>query len=54
MFNTMANEVMINPRGLGDDSTIFVAGNDDSARSAWSPTVQHQTRPVMTPKIKTA
>jgi predicted dinucleotide-binding enzyme len=32
MFNTMANEVMINPRGLGDDSTIFVAGNDDSAR----------------------
>ena len=32
MFNTMANELMINPRGLADDSTIFVAGNDDSAR----------------------
>ena len=32
MFNTMANEVMINPRGLGNDSTIFVAGNDASAR----------------------
>jgi 8-hydroxy-5-deazaflavin:NADPH oxidoreductase len=32
MFNTMANEVMIDPRGLGSDSTIFVAGNDDSAR----------------------
>jgi 8-hydroxy-5-deazaflavin:NADPH oxidoreductase len=32
MFNTMANEVMINPRGLADDSTIFVAGNDASAR----------------------
>jgi 8-hydroxy-5-deazaflavin:NADPH oxidoreductase len=32
MFNTMANEVMINPRGLADDSTIFVAGYDASAR----------------------
>src|SRR6186997_1060961 len=32
MFNTMANEVMINPRGLGEDSTIFVAGNDATAR----------------------
>lgn len=32
MFNTMANEVMINPRGLGDDSTVFVAGNDPAAR----------------------
>ena len=32
MFNTMANEVMINPRGLNDDSTIFVASNDPSAR----------------------
>jgi 8-hydroxy-5-deazaflavin:NADPH oxidoreductase len=32
MFNTMANEVMINPRGLNNDSTIFVAGNDPSAR----------------------
>ena len=29
MFNTMANEVMINPRGLGEDSTVFVAGNDE-------------------------
>jgi 8-hydroxy-5-deazaflavin:NADPH oxidoreductase len=32
MFNTMANEVMINPGGLNNDSTIFVAGNDPSAR----------------------
>jgi predicted dinucleotide-binding enzyme len=32
MFNTMANEVMVNPRGLGEDSTIFVAGNDAAAR----------------------
>jgi predicted dinucleotide-binding enzyme len=32
MFNTMANEVMVNPRGLGADSTIFVAGNDAAAR----------------------
>jgi len=32
MFNTMANQVMINPRGLDADSTIFVAGNDAAAR----------------------
>jgi predicted dinucleotide-binding enzyme len=35
MFNTTANEVnevMVNPRGLPDDSTIFVAGNDSDAR----------------------
>ena len=32
MFNTMANEVMVNPRGLRGDSTIFVAGNDPAAR----------------------
>ncbi len=32
MFNTTANEVMVNPRGLPDDSTIFVAGNDPDAR----------------------
>jgi predicted dinucleotide-binding enzyme len=32
MFNTMANEVMVNPKGLGDDSTVFVAGNDPAAR----------------------
>ena len=32
MFNTMANEVMVNPRGLSEDSTIFVAGNDPGAR----------------------
>jgi 8-hydroxy-5-deazaflavin:NADPH oxidoreductase len=32
MFNTMANEVMVNPRGLGEDSTIFLAGNDPAAR----------------------
>lgn len=33
MFNTMANEVMVNPRALGADSTIFVAGNDAAARA---------------------
>jgi predicted dinucleotide-binding enzyme len=32
MFNTMANQVMVNPRGLADNSTIFVAGNDATAR----------------------
>jgi 8-hydroxy-5-deazaflavin:NADPH oxidoreductase len=32
MFNTMNNQVMGNPRGLADDSTIFVAGNDVTAR----------------------
>ena len=32
MFNTMANEVMVNPRKLRDDSTIFVAGDDAAAR----------------------
>jgi hypothetical protein len=32
MFNTVANEVMVNPRGLRDDSTLFVAGNDAAAR----------------------
>ena len=32
MFNTMANQVMVHPRGLADDSTIFVAGNDATAR----------------------
>ena len=32
MFNTMANEVMVNPAGLRDDSTVFVAGNDVAAR----------------------
>jgi hypothetical protein len=41
MFNTMNNQVMGNPRGLSDDSTIFVAGNDVTARqhaAAWPPT----------------
>jgi predicted dinucleotide-binding enzyme len=32
MFNTMANQVMTNPRGLANDSTVFVAGNDPAAR----------------------
>jgi len=32
MFNTMANEVMVDPRALSEDSTIFVAGNDTDAR----------------------
>jgi predicted dinucleotide-binding enzyme len=32
MFNTMNNQVMGNPRVLGVDSTIFVAGDDVTAR----------------------
>ena len=32
MFNTMAHEVMVDPAQLGQESTIFVAGNDESAR----------------------
>jgi 8-hydroxy-5-deazaflavin:NADPH oxidoreductase len=32
MFNTTANEVMVDPRGLHHDSTIFVAANDPAAR----------------------
>jgi 8-hydroxy-5-deazaflavin:NADPH oxidoreductase len=32
MFNTMNNQVMGNPRVLADDSTIFVAGDDATAR----------------------
>jgi 8-hydroxy-5-deazaflavin:NADPH oxidoreductase len=32
MFNTMAHEVMVDPAGLPQESTIFVAGNDENAR----------------------
>jgi len=32
MFNTMNNRVMAHPTSLGQDSTIFLAGNDESAR----------------------
>ena len=32
MFNTMAHEVMVDPAGLGAESTIFLAGNDEAAR----------------------
>jgi predicted dinucleotide-binding enzyme len=32
MFNTMAHEVMVDPASLGQESTIFLAGNDESAR----------------------
>jgi 8-hydroxy-5-deazaflavin:NADPH oxidoreductase len=32
MFNTMAHEVMVDPAALGQQSTIFVAGDDASAR----------------------
>jgi predicted dinucleotide-binding enzyme len=32
MFNTMNNQVMGNPRVLAGDSTIFVAGDDATAR----------------------
>jgi 8-hydroxy-5-deazaflavin:NADPH oxidoreductase len=34
MFNTMAHEVMVDPAQLAQESTIFVAGNDESARQA--------------------
>jgi 8-hydroxy-5-deazaflavin:NADPH oxidoreductase len=32
MFNTMNNQVMAHPTSLGQESTIFLAGNDESAR----------------------
>jgi predicted dinucleotide-binding enzyme len=32
MFNTMANQVMVDPNRLPSDTTIFVAGNDVTAR----------------------
>ena len=32
MFNTMAHEVMVDPAGLDQESTIFLAGNDAAAR----------------------
>ena len=32
MFNTMAHEVMVDPAALGQESTIFLAGNDEAAR----------------------
>ena len=32
MFNTMAHEVMVDPAHLNQESTIFVAGNDQAAR----------------------
>ena len=32
-FNTMSNPVMINPGALPAETTIFVAGNDEEARS---------------------
>ena len=32
MFNTMAHEVMVDPTALGQESTVFVAGNDEAAR----------------------
>jgi predicted dinucleotide-binding enzyme len=35
-FNTMSNPVMINPGALPAESTIFVAGNDEEARSVAS------------------
>ncbi len=36
MFNTMANEVMVNPDALPGESTVFVAGNDADARATAS------------------
>lgn len=32
-FNTVANEVMVDPGVVGTDSTLFVAGNDEAARA---------------------
>jgi predicted dinucleotide-binding enzyme len=32
MFNTMNHQVMVDPAGLGQESTIFLAGDDEAAR----------------------
>jgi predicted dinucleotide-binding enzyme len=32
-LNTMANAVMVNPRALGEDSTVFLSGNDADAKA---------------------
>jgi predicted dinucleotide-binding enzyme len=32
MFNTMSSVVMIDPAALGQESTVFVAGNDEAAK----------------------
>jgi 8-hydroxy-5-deazaflavin:NADPH oxidoreductase len=32
MFNTMSHAVMVDPAALGQESTVFVAGNDEAAR----------------------
>ena len=32
MFNTMAHEVMVDPAALPQESTVFLAGNDEAAR----------------------
>jgi 8-hydroxy-5-deazaflavin:NADPH oxidoreductase len=32
-LNTMFNGLMINPRSLGEDSTVFVSGNDADAKA---------------------
>ncbi len=32
-LNTMFNGLMVNPRSLGEDSTVFVSGNDANAKA---------------------
>ena len=32
MFNTMSSVVMVDPAALGQESTVFIAGNDDVAK----------------------
>jgi predicted dinucleotide-binding enzyme len=32
-LNTMYNGLMVNPRALGEDSTVFMSGNDTAAKS---------------------
>jgi predicted dinucleotide-binding enzyme len=34
MFNTMSSVVMIDPGALGQESTVFIAGNDEAAKQA--------------------
>jgi 8-hydroxy-5-deazaflavin:NADPH oxidoreductase len=39
-LNTMYNGLMINPRALGEDSTVFVSGNDADAKAKVTATLK--------------
>lgn len=39
-LNTMFNGLMINPRSLGEDSTVFVSGNDADAKAKVTTTLK--------------